>query len=286
MKILPPRGRQRPPTSYKQRGSMLLDPYRAAPAVFTYDGADFDGTNDLLYRNSAFTGMADSKTGSLSVWIMMDTVSGLGTFSDLVHVWASTFETVFLGPDPWTDGAGTYRTDSYMYDSGGANRMHSMQAGGGSAVTTGGWHHWLLSWDVAAGTVHHYIDNVNVASGPTTSNADIDWATGFSSIQLGGRSTDAAGATRTPTYDGGVAELWLAPGQFIDFSNSANRDKFRSGTGHPISLGATGSLPTGTAPMIYLHIDQGESAANFATNRSGNGNLSTDGALTTRGTRP
>jgi hypothetical protein len=86
--------------------------------------------------------------------------------------------------------------------------------------------------------------------------------------------------------DGGMAELFFAPGQFLDFSVQSNRRKFRSSGGKPISLGADGSTPTGTKPLIYLHLDDAETANNFATNRAGNGNLTVTGALTTRATSP
>ncbi len=50
-----------------------------------------------------------------------------------------------------------------------------------------------------------------------------------------------------------MAEMWWSAGQLIDFTNSANRAKFHDGSNHPVSLGADGSLPTGTKPTLYLH---------------------------------
>jgi hypothetical protein len=64
-------------------------------------------------------------------------------------------------------------------------------------------------------------------------------------------------------FRGGVTELWIAPGQFIDWSVAANRYKFHNsdtGVGNPSSasiwapcdIGSTGKTPTGTKPLIYL----------------------------------
>jgi hypothetical protein len=50
-----------------------------------------------------------------------------------------------------------------------------------------------------------------------------------------------------------LAEFWFAPGQFIDFTDPAERAKFRN-AGKPAFLGEDGSLPTGTAPALYQHI--------------------------------
>src|SRR3990167_2022236 len=38
----------------------------------TVDSADFDGTNDVMTRGAALTGIADSKSGILSLWARID----------------------------------------------------------------------------------------------------------------------------------------------------------------------------------------------------------------------
>ena len=58
-------------------------------------------------------------------------------------------------------------------------------------------------------------------------------------------------------YIGNVAELWVMPGTFIDWTQSVNRDLFHeydSGSGKwgPIPLGLDGSLPLSAKPWIYL----------------------------------
>jgi hypothetical protein len=55
---------------------------------------------------------------------------------------------------------------------------------------------------------------------------------------------------------GCLGDLWWAPGQFIDFSQSSNRANFHDvDTLAPVaasSLGASGETPTGTAPAVFL----------------------------------
>jgi hypothetical protein len=53
---------------------------------------------------------------------------------------------------------------------------------------------------------------------------------------------------------GDLAELWFAPGVFIDFSIEANRRKFRKANGKAASLSNDGSGPTGTPPLFYMTI--------------------------------
>ena len=80
-----------------------------------------------------------------------------------------------------------------------------------------------------------------------------------------------------------MAEFWLDD-SFIDFSNATNRQKFYSSGGDAVDLGSDGSTPTGSAPLVYLHLDSGETGNNFASNAGTGGDLSvTAGALTNAG---
>ena len=78
-------------------------------------------------------------------------------------------------------------------------------------------------------------------------------------------------------FNGALAEVYFAPGQYLYFSIASNRRKFISRTGKPVHLGTTGMLPTGTAPLVYHHLDDAEAVANFATNRGTGGNFTITG---------
>jgi hypothetical protein len=83
-------------------------------------------------------------------------------------------------------------------------------------------------------------------------------------------------------YEGDAADLWIAPGQFIDFSVEANRRKFIDADGKPVSLGADGSTPTGTAPAVFFSGD----SSSFATNKGTGGAFTLTGSLTDALTSP
>ncbi len=80
-----------------------------------------------------------------------------------------------------------------------------------------------------------------------------------------------------------LADVYIAPGQDLDLSITANRRKFIDGSGKPVSLGADGSIPTGTAPAIFLSIPHGGTPANFANNLGTGGNFTVSAGTTQTG---
>lgn len=250
----------------KQRGfAWLTNSYRYGQ--FICDAADFDGTNDYLVRGAGLTGVADSKLGILSVWLYKE-VNSTGFFL------SGKF-----------DASNQYVYAQYGYGAG----EHSFNVAGllagapvfsMTALNVGfnTWKHWLASWDVGANVGHSYVNDVSTGTFTRFQDTDVDntlmdWIIG---AMFNGSSK----------LDGGLAEFYFAPEQYLDMSTEANRRKFISAAGKPVSLGADGSLPTGTAPRVYQHLDDGEAAANFATNRGTGGNFSVTGSLTTFSSSP
>lgn len=94
-----------------------------------------------------------------------------------------------------------------------------------------------------------------------------------------------------PTFNGKSMDVGYYPGAPADYADmfihlghdlmeadgsvsSANLDKFVTSDLKPVYLGADGSTPLGTAPVMFLHRDVGADPATFATN------LGTGGAFT------
>lgn len=245
------------------------------PALITVDAADFDGSAAWLSKSSAMSGMADSKTGIFSVWVKFDTLSPAGgSTKEILALIAGGFDifrcnvTAFFNRVNFNIGTSapsgviTWASQSF-------------------AISTTGWHHILFAWDSGNAYTECYINGTQLtASGDAITNA----AASYSAVDLFGVANYSGGSNIS---DCGMAELYFAPGQFLDITNAANRRKFSSGVGgKPVDLGGSGASPTGTNPLIYLHLDDGESAANFASNRTGAGNLTVTGALTTFASSP
>lgn len=245
------------------------------PTALTVDAADFDPTN-YLERASGMTGAADSKKGILSCWHRGRTDPAVVEILLQSVVNATGFTSIELG---WYDGptagypAGKYFRVAAANSSLAAIELELRTT---SSLLSGTWRNILCSWDLAtAGARHLYINDVSNLTQITFNNQTIDHS-----------ATDRHRVATGASLDGGLAELYFCPGQYLDFSVTSNRRKFITSGGKPVNLGATGEVPTGTVPMIYLHLDDGESANNFAINRTGNGNLTVSGVLTTFATSP
>ena len=241
-----------------------------ANIAFIVDAADFDGTNDYMLRGAELTGMADSKSGIASVWFRLDG----GDSSDLYALGNLTSEA--------PNGFGVSRQNTNKFAVWGVNAagtkiLHLRTI---NTYTTGNtWRHVLASWDLAtAGARHLYINDVSNLDVITFINDTLDYTKGEFSC-----GSNAAGANK---MNGALAEVYFAPGQYLDFSVEANRRKFISASGKPVNLGTDGSTPTGVAPIVYFYLGDGDTVANFATNRGTGGNFTITGTLDAASSSP
>jgi hypothetical protein len=252
-------------------GEATLTAHLEQPEI-TVDAADFDGTNDYARRVAGLTGAADSKSGIFSAWVQFDTALG------------APGNTLFAGLTSLAGVISRFRVS--RVNDGTLQVLGSTSAGAptlliATAATFGAsatWFHLLVAWDLNAAAAHIYINDVSDIVTTTNNNNAIDltladWALG-------------AFGEGSSKLDGGLAELYFAPGQYLDFSAESNRRKFISAGGKPVDLGATGSNPTGTAPLVYMHLDNAETANNFAINRGTGGNFTVTGALATDSSSP
>ena len=231
------------------------------------DSADFDGTNDYMTRGAALTNIADSKTGTISLWTRID--GGDGTTR---RIFSSTNAACQLN---LTTGD---LVQIICQNSSATSILIATSSIGYTAGAT--WLHLLMSWNLAvAGSGRFYINDASAGTFSTYTDDTIDYD-GATDWSVGAAT---AGTTK---FDGCLAEIYFMPGTYIDFSLVSNRRKFISASGKPVSLGSTGALPTGTAAMCYFHLDDGEAVANFATNRGTGGDYSITGTLATGSTSP
>ena len=96
----------------------------------------------------------------------------------------------------------------------------------------------------------------------------------------------AATSAGSAKVHGDLAEVYIAYGQYLDFTVTSNRRKFISSTGKPVNLGTDGSLPTAVSPSVYFHLAHSEAPADFGLNRGSGGNFTVQGSLTTAATSP
>lgn len=234
---------------------------------FQVDSADFDGTNDWMPRASDLDGNSDSKSGILSCWIRFD--GGDGVAQRAIANANLRFNV--------TKAATTNIIGITGRNAAGTIILQLLTDTAYTASAT--WLHFLVSWNLATAAAHLYVnDSDDIAAGPTLTDDTIDYTQ--TSWGIG------SGATGSEKLDGCLAEFYFAPGQYIDLSVETNRRRFISAGGKPVYLGSTGSAPTGTAPIVYQHLDNGEAVASFATNRGTGGDFTVTGTLTTGSTSP
>lgn len=120
--------------------------------------------------------------------------------------------------------------------------------------------------------------------------------------QIGGRQTDfgaewgrgSNNLTVFPEGDGlygAVTELWIAEGQYVDWSNSANRNKFHTtdilgNVFVPTDIGAHGETPTGTRPTMYFTGDPTKFVINRVNGATASVYKGTTNSLTLDGRYP
>lgn len=234
------------------------------------DAADFDGSTNYLNRGAQLTGIADGKRGIVSLWFRLDGGDGFGQYA--------------LQLAGGGVGFSVLRTSGNLWQVNGFNTVPASIFTVSTAAThtqSATWKHLLCSWDLSlypsADGVHLYISDVVDESSLSYVDDTIDYTV-----------TDCVvGANGTANkFNGGLAEIYFNSAEYLDFSNVANRRKFISSGGKPVHLGTDGSFPTGTAPMVYLHLDDGEAVANFATNRGTGGNFTIAGTLATASSSP
>ena len=242
--------------------------------LIVVDGGDFDGTNDYMTRGAGLTDAADSKQFTFAAWVRLDGGDGAaGTLlSSTTTVGGATTKLLILRAASNVFGA-------IANNSAGTQILSIGTTGTYTASAT--WLHVLMSFDLSDTAKRFiYINDVDDTTGsPTTYTDDTmdmtaaDWGSG--GFPSGGNK-----------LNGCLAEVWFTPGLYLDLSNVYWRRKFISASGKPVHLGTTGALPTGTAPLIYHHLDDAEAVANFATNRGTGGDFAITGTLVTADSSP
>ncbi len=188
-----------------------------------------DGENDYYSSASDLTGNANSKQGIVSFLLRLDGSDGVSI--TLMSNSAARF---------WV-----YRNASNILifhgvDSGGVTRL-SINATG--IVSSATWYHVLASWNLATTTTHLYVNDVDVKNVTIALDGAIDYTRPAWTIGAltGGASQFVSGA---------LAEFYLTT-EYLDLSVIRNRRKFIDANLQAVWLGTDGSLPTGTAPLIY-----------------------------------
>jgi len=208
----------------------------SSQAPFAAVACDFASSAGFS-KSADFTGDADGKQGIFSFWIRATSISGN---SPLL---ANGNGRIALG----YSGAALH---IYGADSSDNQRLGIDTA---TNLPLNQWNHVICAWDLNVNFARAYMNDVRISNGfEFANNATLDMAgSGWTLAQV--------------SFAGCLSEVYFAPNQFLDISVEANRRKFISADFKPVDLGSDGSLPTGTAPILYLRQNGSNKLVNSGT---------------------
>jgi len=223
------------------------------PGVAGRAATDFDGSADYYARGAGLTGVVDGKVGLFSGFFRLD-----GGDSAQQYIIINT------GAATRVQRQNNNKLRVVMENSGGTAILDQYSTG--TYTTSAIWKHLLLAWDLGNSKAYMYVDDVSVGDTPGTLTDDtIDYTVTNWSV---GAATNGAGPV-----NGALAELYFAT-EYLDISVEANRRKFISANGNRVYLGADGSTPTGTQPLVYC--SDGDASDNLGSG----GNFTAQGSPT------
>lgn len=233
-----------------------------APSYYPAAIGDFGGSADYLSLGSDLAGNADGKQGILSCQIRLD--GGNGSQLNLVANANARFYIV-------RNNSNKIQIVGRLAD--GTVKLNIQSVSTYTSSTS--WLHILASWNLAGTEGWLYVADAEDAQVVTALDAEIDYTRTVWTI--------AANHDGTTTFNGAVSGFYLNLATYLDLSVEDNRRLFISAAGHPVPLGANGSLPTDTAPIIYMR----ERANNSGLNSGTGGDFTINGApLYTEGPVP
>lgn len=211
-----------------------------------YSAARFFGGSSKLSRGANLTGATDGKQITFSVFYYTGPSSSTSQTNTFV-----ANQTTGVGDVPGfriTAGGASGASGLPQMQAYGASSYAAWFHGTTTTMSAGGnWYHILMSFDSSnTGKRHIYISDVEqtllVAD---YNNVNVDWTTG--DFGIGCVPTGSFGNN----INGRMLDLWVDD-TYLDISSVAVRRKFINAAGKPGILGASGQVPTGSPPLLYM----------------------------------
>jgi len=220
------------------------------PNQYNAPYSDLDGSADYLERTTAPTGIADGKAFTISYAIRPDTTGENYVFS----IASSTTNRFYVAGNGGKIQVAAWNSAGTMILLAETTQVQYVVGRNSSVVISID----LSSTANRAITVNGSAVTVTWA---TYTNDTIDFNVATSPVYRVGCDSS------TTFFNGKLGAVWFNT-SYIDLSVASNLAKFVSGTGidaKPVDLGATGELPTGTSPLIYLPMYGNNAGKNYGT---------------------
>lgn len=215
------------------------------PSTYTAVATQYANGADIV-KTLDFTSNADGKQGLISFWLKPTHIA------DTFIVENSNFAHNYF------DIAANSNLLQFYGENASASTILDLRSNTG--ISNSVWTHVLAAWDLGAGFGKIYQNDVDVTDSHTLTNDSVKYTSTTGWIVAG---------VASPSYQGCIAEFYMGLNQFLDITVTANRRKFISALGKPVSLGTDGSVPTGTSPICYLKLN----GSNKLVNSGSGGNF-------------
>lgn len=232
---------------------------------YTAQGVRFNGST--IMNLASLSGLADGQKGTISFWFKF--VGGDGSFQLLVETRDEQSLVLYRdNANKWTFTLGATPSGTALNFTGATAYTSAMA----------NWVHMIASWDLSGGGSALLYVNDTVMTAPSFSGGStINYLATDTNWDFGART----GLAIPLNCD--IADFYLNTTEYINIANTTERRKFIDGSGKPVDLGATGSTPTGTAPMIFF---SGSVATWHQNKGTGGGGTIVSGSLSASATNP
>lgn len=242
--------------------------YGPPPLPWAPYGVNFGGAGATLQRSAAYDGGVAVTQLIASMWLRNLSGSTNQAIFCMGKAGTQTFLIIYVGAigkivvQFWANDGGfsIWNCNVPPPASDWFNLMLSFKANGASPLVS-------ILVDEAEGAAPSFLGAPNNCDFSATDNTMGNWSPSIGTDQ---------------PFHGDIAEFWCAPGAWLDISDEANRRKFIDEDGAPVDLGSAGQLPTGTAPLLYIH----GPAVEFGENKGTGGDMAQVGTFTDSSTNP
>jgi len=211
-------------------------------------------------RGAGLSGAADSNKGTGSFWFRSGDLGGnITIFAGTTTVGGTTtrFRIRLVGNQLRITAANT-----------GGTTILDIRS---SALEEDNLYHVMFSFDLSnTGRRHLYVDGGDDLNVTTYTNSTIDYT--LADWSIGALPNGTEGTVNDSLL---LGQFWFEDGVYIDLSDEANRNLFRTSEGRPVDLGSNGENPTGSSPLVYLPRTSGDWEINDGT--GGGFNINNDG---------
>lgn len=206
--------------------------------LIDYGGIALDGSTTYI-DNAALANIADSKVGSF--------------FTVIRFAGAASAEQIIFNSSSDSIKIARTATGELLVSTKDNSAVVNLSATTNTTpLATAGTYVIALSYNLATATFTLYINDVAQTVVPTTlTDSTINYTVAEYSI--------GAGITGTSKVTGDIYAVWFTAASVLSFSAASVRRSFTDANNTPVFLGFRGELPTGTAPIIYLGLNNSSS---------------------------